>query len=99
MEKKLAPLAPLPQGQRVAQPRLTPNDRVRTPRRPLIMHPPIEHPTRQVLSRAPPLLEEESDAGGGTLVADAAHPIRLHWPGAGAALAADDYPRDAGQIK
>lgn len=52
------------------------------------------------LRRAPaPLLEEEGDPCGDTLVAHVDRPCRVHRPRMGAALAADDDPIDAMKVE
>jgi hypothetical protein len=45
------------------------------------------------------LLEEERHTGGKTLVAQIAHPLRLHPTMCGAALAPHNQPADSGQVK
>lgn len=47
---------------------------------------------------AAPLLEEERDLRGPTLVAQLDHPLPLHRARAGAAFAADNDPVDSRQI-
>jgi hypothetical protein len=50
-------------------------------------------------SPSPPLLEEERHAGCLALKLHVLDPFGLHWPGFGAALAADDNPMDAAKIE
>jgi len=47
---------------------------------------------------AAPLLEEEGDVLCEAAVADLGDPVCFHRPGAGAGLAADDHPVDAGEV-
>src|SRR4051812_126727 len=54
----------------------------------------VELAPEAALADAAPLLEEELDPGGPATVAEAPDPARVHRPGPGPALAADDGPAD-----
>src|SRR5690349_2083674 len=58
----------------------------------------IQFPSRVRLPHPSPLFEEERDSRDFALLFNAEHPVRLHWPRAVAALAANDDPVDVGQV-
>src|SRR5215218_84334 len=60
---------------------------------------PVQCPSTEFWSQAAPLLEKEGDPGPGALVADVAHPLRIHGAGPGATLAAHDDPMNADEIE
>src|SRR5690606_115832 len=72
---------------------------VRPDARELVVGAAVEEAAGLALLDVAPLLEEEGDLLGAALTADRAHPGLVHRAGAGAALAADDDPVDAGEVE
>lgn len=59
----------------------------------------VQQPAAGFGSRAADLLEEQRDILLEAAIADVSHPVEIHGPRLGAALATDDDPVDAGEVE